>query len=67
MDKRVTQQTLKKQKTAGLYSIGGWVGSIQVLARLPLIRLGQRKKTKNKTRYANTWLLNVAQWRCTAA
>ncbi|MBP6418533.1 MAG: hypothetical protein KA294_04070, partial [Giesbergeria sp.] len=30
------QQTLKKQKTAGLCSIGGCVGSIQVLARCGL-------------------------------
>jgi hypothetical protein len=51
---RLKQRT-EKQKTAGLCSVGGWVGSVQVLARLPLIRLGQRTRTKSKKQRAKTW------------
>ncbi|WP_311222011.1 MULTISPECIES: hypothetical protein [unclassified Acidovorax] len=42
-----------KQKTAGLFSFGGCQGVVLSQgARLPLIRQGQRTKTKSKTRYA---------------
>jgi hypothetical protein len=46
------KKNAQKQKTAGLCSFGGWVGSVWVLARLPLIRLGPRTKTKSKKRNA---------------
>ncbi|WP_345060623.1 hypothetical protein [Acidovorax lacteus] len=51
VDVEVEKRKAGKTKTAGLFSFGGCVGEVSVgAARRPLIRRGQRSKTKNKTR-----------------
>ncbi|MEG0922825.1 MAG: hypothetical protein RSD57_07610 [Comamonas sp.] len=40
-----------QQKTAGLCSFGGCLGGLGARALMPLVRLGQRTKSKNKKRY----------------